>query len=86
MTTHDQSYVGALVACRRAICCAVLTLQLHKSEFLKAPSQNPLTAKEPPENENTHMMKMGREKERKKKKKKEEEEEEESDIQLNKLT
>jgi len=65
---HDQSYVGALVAYRIAICCAVLTLQLHKSEFLKAPSQNPLTAKEPPENENTNMMKLG-----KKKKKKEEE-------------
>jgi hypothetical protein len=55
---HDQSYVGALVACRRAICFAVLTLQLHKSEILKAPSQNPLTAKEPPENENTHTMEI----------------------------
>jgi hypothetical protein len=59
---HDQSYFGALVAYRRATCCAVLTLQLYKNVFLKAPSQNPLTAKESPENENTHMMKLGRKK------------------------
>jgi hypothetical protein len=57
---HDQSYVGALVAYRRAICYAALTLQLWKNEFLKAPLQNPLTTKEPPENENTQMTELKR--------------------------